>query len=71
MSDTTVIPAKNGATVTIIYILYLVGLVVGLTSLIAVIMATSTRVAVPNGPSRITDSRSERSGSGCCMASSA
>jgi uncharacterized membrane protein len=39
MSDTTVIPAKNGATVTIIYILYLVGLVVGLTSLIAVIMA--------------------------------
>jgi uncharacterized membrane protein len=40
MSDTAAAnPAKTGGAVTIIYILYLVGLVVGVTSLIAVVMA--------------------------------
>lgn len=40
MSDTnTAPPASSGGTVTIIYILYLVGLVVGITSLVAIVMA--------------------------------
>jgi len=37
--DNTVRPVSSGGTVTIIYVLYLVGLVVGITSLIAVVMA--------------------------------
>ena len=40
MSDSAAaLPAKSGGTVTIVYILYLVGLVVGVTALIAVVMA--------------------------------
>ncbi|MGD0431999.1 MAG: hypothetical protein ABSA58_13000 [Acetobacteraceae bacterium] len=44
MSDAnTAAPANSGGTVTVIYILYLVGLAVGITSLIAVVMAYINR----------------------------
>jgi uncharacterized membrane protein len=39
MSDTRATPAAAGGTVTIIYILYLIGLAVGLTALVGLIMA--------------------------------
>jgi uncharacterized membrane protein len=48
MSDTSATPAaSSGGTVTIIYVLYLVGLVIGVTSLVAVIMAYINRDSGP------------------------
>ncbi len=49
MSDTNAaLRANSGGTVTIIYILYLVGLVIGITSLIAVVMAYVNRNGGPD-----------------------